>query len=148
MGNLWWVTQSESTTLNGSWPSPTCSPVNPVDHFRWKELFTRFAFVDSTALINLGDPCKRAFTFHYPRLNPPTSFFPFISFFLKCVQILLLNIHILQQHLPAQVHLPPFWNRLPRSLLWNRENSIVQPLNSISLIQPCWSTCGTRVNAP
>ena len=47
-------------SLNESWPSPTCSPVNPVDHFRWKELFTRFTLVDSTALINLGDPCKRA----------------------------------------------------------------------------------------
>jgi hypothetical protein len=29
---------------------------------RWKELFTRFTLVDSTALINLEDPCKRAFT--------------------------------------------------------------------------------------
>ena len=57
-------------------------------------------------------------------------------FFPKYVDILLLNSHILQQHLPAQVHLPPFWNRLPRSLFWNRVNSIVQPLNSISLIQP------------
>ena len=46
-GNLWWVTQSESTTLNESWPSPTCLLVNPVDHFRWNELFTRFTFVDS-----------------------------------------------------------------------------------------------------
>ena len=54
------VTQSESTTLNESWPSPTCSPANPVDHFRWKELFTRFTLIDSTVLINLGDPCKRA----------------------------------------------------------------------------------------
>jgi hypothetical protein len=44
-------------TLNVSWPSPTF--FNPVDHFRWKELFTRFTLVDSTALINLGDPCKR-----------------------------------------------------------------------------------------
>jgi hypothetical protein len=59
-----------------------------------------------------------------------------------------LNSHILQQHLPAQVHLPPFRNRLPRSLLWNRVKSIVQPLNSISLIQPRWSAWGTRVNAP
>ena len=75
-------------------------------------------------------------------------FSPFYFFFLKCVQILLLNSHILQQHLPTQVHLPPFWNRLPRSLLWNRVNSIVQPLNSISFIQPCWLTWGTRVNAP
>ena len=73
--------------------------------------------------------------------------FPFISFFLKCVDILLLNSHILQ-HLPSQVHLLPFWNRLPHSLLWNRVNSIVQLLNSVSLIQPCWSTWGTRVNAP
>jgi hypothetical protein len=62
-GYLWWVTQSESTTLNESWPSPTCSLVNPVDHFRWKELFTRFTLVDSTALINPGDPCKRALRF-------------------------------------------------------------------------------------
>ena len=44
-----------------------------------------------------------------------TSFFPLISFFLKCVDILSPNSHISQQHLPAQVHLPPFWNRLPRS---------------------------------
>ena len=53
---------SESTALNESWPSPTCSPVNPVDHFRWKELFTRFTLVDSTVLINQGDPCKCALT--------------------------------------------------------------------------------------
>ena len=59
-----------------------------------------------------------------------------------------LNSHISQQHLTAQVHLLPFWNRLPRSPLWNCVNSIVQPLNSISLIQPRWSTWGTRVNAP
>jgi hypothetical protein len=32
--------------------------------------------------------------------------------------------------------LPPFFNRLPRSLLWNHVNSIVHPLNSMSLIQP------------
>ena len=63
-------------------------------------------------------------TSHYPRLNPPTVFFSFIYFFFKCVDILLLNSHILQQHLPAQVHLPPFWNRLPRSLLWNRVTSL------------------------
>jgi hypothetical protein len=44
--------------------------------------------------------------------------------------------------------LPPFWNRLPLPLLWNCVNSIVQPLDSISLIQPCWSTWGTRVIAP
>ena len=43
----------------------------------------------------------------------------------------------------TQVHLPPFWNRLPRPLLWNCVNSIVQPLNSISLIQPRWSTWST-----
>jgi len=77
-----------------------------------------------------------------------TSFFPRISLFLKCVDILSLNSPISQQHLPAQVHLPPFWNRLPRSPLWNCVNSIVQPLNSISLIEPRWSTWGTRVNAP
>jgi hypothetical protein len=59
-GSLWWVTQNESTTLNESWPSPTCTPVNPVDRFSWNELFTRFTLVDSTVLINLGDPCKRA----------------------------------------------------------------------------------------
>jgi hypothetical protein len=41
---------------------PTCSTVNPVDQFRWKEVFTRFTLVDSTALIKLGDPCKRALT--------------------------------------------------------------------------------------
>jgi hypothetical protein len=32
--------------------------------------------------------------------------------------------------------LPPFFNRLPRSLLWNRVNSIIHPLNSMTLIQP------------
>jgi hypothetical protein len=32
--------------------------------------------------------------------------------------------------------LPPSFNQLPRSLLWNRVNSIVHPLNSMSLIQP------------
>ena len=36
--------------------------------------------------------------------------YSFYFFFLKCVDILLLNSHIFQQHLPAQVHLPPFWN--------------------------------------
>ena len=59
-GNLWWVIQRETTTSNESWPSPSCSPVNTVDHFRWKELFTKFILVDSTVMINLGDPCKRA----------------------------------------------------------------------------------------
>jgi len=70
--------------------------------------------------------------------------FPIISFFfnIKSVDILSLNSHTSQQHLPAQVHLSPFWNRLPRSLLWNCVNSIVQPLNTISLIQPRWSTWG------
>ena len=55
-----------------------------------------------------------------------------------------LNSHKLQQNLPAQVYLPPFWNQLPGSLLWNRANSIVEPLNtkfidSIMLIKlgPC-----------
>ena len=55
-----------------------------------------------------------------------------------------LNSHKLQQNLPAQVYLPPFWNQLPGSLLLNRANSIVQPLNtkfidSIMLIKlgPC-----------
>ena len=46
---------------------------------------------------------------------------------------------------------PPSWSHdyavLPR-LLWNRVNSIVQPLNSISLIQPRCSTWETHVNAP
>jgi hypothetical protein len=77
-----------------------------------------------------------------------TSFFPSYFFFLKCVDIVSLNSHISQQHLPAQVHLPPFWNRLSRSPLWNCVNSIVQRLNSISLIQPRWSTWRTHVNAP
>jgi hypothetical protein len=31
---------------------------------------------------------------------------------------------------------PSFFNRLPHSLLWNRVNSIVHPVNSMSLIQP------------
>jgi predicted nucleic acid-binding Zn ribbon protein len=38
---------------------------------------------------------------------------------------------VVTYYLPAQVHLSPFWNRLPRSLLWNRVNIIVQPLNSV-----------------
>ena len=58
-----------------------------------------------------------------------------------------LNSHILQQNLPAQLYLPPFWNQLPGSILWNRANSIVQPLNTNSLIQSCWSNWD-RVNAP
>jgi hypothetical protein len=32
--------------------------------------------------------------------------------------------------------LPPFFNRLPRSLLWKRVNSIVHPLNSMSWLEP------------
>jgi hypothetical protein len=32
--------------------------------------------------------------------------------------------------------------------LWNSVNSIVHPLNSMSLIQPHWSIKVTRVNAP
>ena len=82
-----------------------------------------------------------------PSLERVERLFSSYFFFLKCVDILSLNSHISQQHLPAQVHLPPFWNRLPRSLLWNCVNSIVQSLNSISLIQPRWSIWGTRVNA-
>jgi hypothetical protein len=44
--------------------------------------------------------------------------------------------------------LPPFFNRLPRSLSWNRVNSIVHPSNSMSLIQSHWSSKVTRANAP
>jgi len=77
-----------------------------------------------------------------------TSFFSSYFFFLKCVDILSLNSHISQQHLPAQVHLQPFWNRLRHSPLRNCVNSIGQLLNSISLIQPHRSTWGTRVKAP
>jgi hypothetical protein len=40
------------------------------------------------------------------------------------------------------------FNRLPRSLLWNRVNSVVHPLNSMSLIQPHWSSKVNCVNAP
>jgi hypothetical protein len=69
-------------------------------------------------------------------LTHQRRFFFFHLFFLKYFDILLFNCHILKHHLPAQVHFPPVWNRLPRSLLWNRVNSIVQPLNSVSLIQP------------
>jgi hypothetical protein len=65
--------------------------------------------------------------------SPTTVVFYFYFFSLLCIDILLSNSHILQ-HNAAQVHLPPFWNRLTRSLLWNRVNSIVQPLNSMSLI--------------
>jgi hypothetical protein len=54
----------------------------------------------------------------------------------------LINSHIFPQHLHAQFHLPPFWNRLPGSVLWNRKNNIALPLNSISLIQSCWSNSG------
>jgi len=70
-------------------------------------------------------------------LTHQRRFFSFYLIFLNYIDILSLNSHTLQQHLPAQVHLPPFLNRLPRSLLWKCVNSIVQPLNSISLIQPC-----------
>jgi hypothetical protein len=31
--------------------------------------------------------------------------------------------------------LPPFFNRLSRSIWWNRVNSVVHPFNSMSLIQ-------------
>jgi hypothetical protein len=58
----------------------------------------------------------------------------FYFYFQKCVDIPLLNSYILQ-HLPAQVNLLPFWNRLLHSPLWNRVNSTVQPMKSISLIQ-------------
>jgi hypothetical protein len=37
---------------------------NTVDHFRWKELFTRFTLVDSTALINLADRVNAALSPH------------------------------------------------------------------------------------
>ena len=121
--------------------SKNCS----LDTLQWFLYISRSSLVHSTN--NVFDaPNVLRLIIH--GLTHQRRFFPFISFFLKCVDIVLLNSHILQQHLPAQVHLPPFWNRLPRSLLWNRLKSIVQPLNSISLIQPCWSTWGTRVNAP
>jgi hypothetical protein len=32
--------------------------------------------------------------------------------------------------------------------LWNHVNSIVHPLNSMSLIQPHWSSKVNRVNTP
>ena len=82
-------------------------------------------------------------------LTHQRRFFPFISFFPNVLTFFYQIVtYYNNRHLPPQIHLPPFWNRLPRSLLWNRVNSIVQPLNSISLIQPRWSTWGTRVNAP
>jgi len=62
-GNLWWVTQSESTTLNEIWPSPTCSAVNPVDHFRWKELLDGSLCLIQPRWSTWWDPCKRALTY-------------------------------------------------------------------------------------
>jgi hypothetical protein len=47
-------------------------------------------------------------------------------FFLFFKYVLTLNSPLLQHHLAAQVYLPPFWNRLARSLLWNRVYSIVE----------------------
>jgi len=109
------------------------------DILKWFLYISRSSLVHSTN--NVFDvPNTLRLIFHSLTHQP--------LFFLKCVDILLLNSHILKHHLPAKGHLPPFWNRLSRSLLWNRVNSIVQPLNSVSLIQPRWPTWGTRVNAP
>jgi len=130
-----WIIQSEpckhflsTEVINGvdgwtSWPRPTFV------QRRW------FTLGNSPQITRIN---KQVTTCRMSR----TSFFPSYFFFLKCVDILSLNIHISQQHLPAQVNLPPFWNRLPRSPSWKCVNSIVQPLNSISLIQPRWSTGG------
>jgi hypothetical protein len=58
----------------------------------------------------------------------------FFLLFIFFKYVLTINSLILQQHLAAQVHLPSFWNRLAHSLLWNRVNSIVQPLNLMYVI--------------
>ena len=108
----------------------------------------------SASLIHFGwlttdCPYQQASHDLFPRVERvERCFFLLFLFFLKCVDILPLNSHISQHHFPPQVHLPPFRNRRPRLPLWNCVNSIVQPLNSISLIQPRWSTWGTRVNPP
>jgi hypothetical protein len=102
-----------------------------------------FNVVDSLWVTHHRLPVSTSTPWPVPRCRTSrTSFFSSYFFFLKCVDILSLNSHISQQHLPAQVHLPPFWNQLPRSSLWNFVNSIVQLLNWISLIQPRWSTWG------
>jgi hypothetical protein len=70
----------------------------------------------STPLIHLGllttdYPYQQARHDLFPSAERvERSFFLLFIFFLKCVDILLLNSHISQQHLPAQVHLPPFLN--------------------------------------
>jgi len=108
-----------------------------------------FNAVDSLGWLTADYPYQQASHDLFPSAERVERhfFLLFLFFFFKCVGILSLNSHI-SQHLPAQVHLPPFRNRLHRSPLWNCVNSIVQPLNSISLIQTRWSTWGTRVNAP
>jgi hypothetical protein len=80
----------ESPTVNQRlWTTvgrrPTCSAVNPVDQFRWNGVFTCFTLVDSTALINLGDPCKRALTSYCSDIAS-------VGFSNKCVIVLETNV--------------------------------------------------------
>ena len=124
-GNVWWVTQSDSTTLNEILPSPTCSPVNTVDHFRWKELFTRFNLVDSTVLINLGDPCKRALSFS-------RTLHHWVSI---CGESTTLN-----ESWPSPICSPV--NPVDH-FRWKERFTRFSLVDST-----CWSTWGTRVNAP
>jgi hypothetical protein len=46
-----------------------------------------------------------------------------------------------------KVHLPPFWNRLPRSLLWNRVNSYRSTAEFNLIESTALINLGTRVNA-
>jgi hypothetical protein len=45
----------------------------------------------------------------------------------KALEVVVKELNILD--------LPPVCNRLPRSILWNRVNSVVHPFNSMSFIQ-------------
>ena len=110
----------------------------------------------STSLIHIGwlttdYPYQQASHDLFPSVEGAEGRFSFLFLFFSskiCWHSFIKQSHITTTHSRTQVHLPPFWNRLPRSPLWNCVNSIVQPLSSISLIQPRWSTWGTRVNVP
>ena len=91
-------------------------PFNGSDQRRWRMNKLVMANFRSKSLIHFGwlttdYPYQQASHDLFPSVERVERlFFPLYFFFLKCV-----DIPSSQQQLPAQVHLPPFSNRLSRS---------------------------------
>jgi len=102
-----------------------------------RDILIWFEYISASSLVystNKVLDAHNVLCFIIHGLTQQRRFFFFFIFFFKYVEFPSLNSHISQQHIPAQVHLQSFWNRLPRSLLWNCVKYIVQTFNSISFI--------------